>query len=161
MAKTLRKLETGADKLTEINHYKEWVESLPEDTYLYMMFKGTEREVEQQIANDFGQNWMDRFQELYEMVEDAKQAAKQAVKETKQAKEHWESRLNEREIEFGKREQELLSELNYQRNVIDAQKEEQRRQHEEISRLKEAILEQEKIILKLKAKLYDLQNPEG
>jgi predicted RNase H-like nuclease (RuvC/YqgF family) len=150
MAKTLRKLETGADKLTEINHYKEWVESLPEDTYLYMMFKGTELEVEQQIANDFGQNWMDRVQELYEMVEDAKQA----VKETKQAKEHWESR-------FGEREQELLSELNYQRNVIDAQKEEQRRQHEEISRLKEAVLEQEKIILKLKAKLYDLQNPEG
>ena len=150
MAKTLRKLETGADKQTEINHYKEWVESLPEDTYLYMMFKGTELEVEQQIANDFGQNWMDRVQELYEMVEDAKQA----VKETKQAKEHWESR-------FGEREQELLSELNYQRNVIDAQKEEQRRQHEEISRLKEAVLEQEKIILKLKAKLYDLQNPEG
>ena len=152
MTKTLRKLETGADKLTEINHYKEWVESLPEDTYLYRMFKGTEREVEQQIANDFGQNWMDRFQELYKMVEDAKQA----VKETKQAKEHWESRLNEREIEFGKREQELLSELNYHRNVIDAQKEEQRRQHKEISRLKEAVLEQEKIILKLKAKLYDL-----
>jgi predicted RNase H-like nuclease (RuvC/YqgF family) len=150
MAKTLRKLETGADKQTEINHYKEWVESLPEDTYLYRMFKGTELEVEQQIANDFGQNWMDRVQELYEMVEDAKQA----VKETKQAKEHWESR-------FGEREQELLSELNYQRNVIDAQKEEQRRQHEEISRLKEAVLEQEKIILKLKAKLYDLQNPEG
>ena len=157
MTKTLRKLEAEAGKQAEINHYYDWVGSLPAESYLHLMFKGTEEEVAEQIKNDFGQNWMTRLQELYGEIDKEKQWAGKLEK-----------KIEDRENEFSKREQELLEHAERVREIQKRERDqiaelavEKLNQEAQINGQRAIIAEHEATIQRLKAKLYDLQNPEG
>lgn len=157
MAKMLRKLEAEASKQAEVEHYQEWVKSLPADSYLHMMFQGTEYEVEQQIRNDFGQNWITRLQELYGEIDKEKQWAGELEK-----------KIEDRENEFSKREQELLEHAERVREIQKRERHqiaelavEKLNQEAQINGQRAIIAEHEATVQRLKAKLYDLQNPEG
>ncbi len=160
--------EASPSKQEEIDFYCKFVESLPDDSYLKLMFEGTESEVTQQILNDFGMNWMKRINEFYEEVEKKRDQAVELQRKLHAQEETAAATLQALENRFASREQQLIKDKEYcmeslkEARVATTTMYEQLTAKTEEARKAQATVEAKDLeIIKLKAKLYDLQNREG
>jgi len=144
------KLGDNMSKAEEIEVLEKFLGALPEDSYLYLMFKGLAPWAVQQIEDDFGMNVIDTMDELRAMAAEYKKLnskAEAALVEEMDKRQELAEKLQE---EHRNKNEALAKSFGIQEEMTSL-----KREHgHEVAGLEMRIME-------LKVQVYDLEHPVG